>query len=237
MKEEENKINQDAEATLKKTPKRKQTTKKQLNFFQERELHHSQEIKRNQEGIKYADKRLKELERNLIKLEKIKQRIKPKVQDCRKHFVTGKDIYKCFFDCFAMFNTIIKDNQKDLKGYLKDNLRDIKASEESLERLDNTRNVKKLTRDDIRGRLISIQKGKCNCCGIGKTWDSLESDHIHPRSLGGSDRINNFQLLCGLCNKSKSDNSMKEFMAIRIKSKEHINKDWKTNLRLIGKLN
>ena len=34
---------------------------------------------------------------------------------------------------------------------------------------------------------------------------TLETDHIHPRSRGGTDTDENLQLLCGFCNRTKGD--------------------------------
>lgn len=43
----------------------------------------------------------------------------------------------------------------------------------------------------------------CQMCG---EKDHLEFDHIFPASLGGKGTYANLQLLCGPCNKFKSDN-------------------------------
>jgi hypothetical protein len=44
--------------------------------------------------------------------------------------------------------------------------------------------------------------GKCQCCG---TTSDLEYDHIKPFSCGGGSEPSNIQLLCGSCNRSKSN--------------------------------
>jgi 5-methylcytosine-specific restriction endonuclease McrA len=49
-------------------------------------------------------------------------------------------------------------------------------------------------------------------CGRVRTLDDLEVDHIIPVSLGGSDALDNKQLLCSKCNREKGN-------AIKIKGK------------------
>ena len=52
----------------------------------------------------------------------------------------------------------------------------------------------------------------CKMCGRVRTLDDLEVDHIIPVSLGGSDALDNKQLLCSKCNREKGN-------AIKIKGK------------------
>jgi 5-methylcytosine-specific restriction endonuclease McrA len=52
----------------------------------------------------------------------------------------------------------------------------------------------------------------CNDCGRVRSLDDLEVDHIIPVSLGGSDTLDNKQLLCSTCNRKKGN-------AIKIKNK------------------
>lgn len=63
----------------------------------------------------------------------------------------------------------------------------------------------------IKRKLFGEQEGKCGRedlpWGCGKDYDFkiFEMDHITPRSKGGTDDESNFQLLCGPCNRSKSN--------------------------------
>ena len=66
----------------------------------------------------------------------------------------------------------------------------------------------------LKAKLYNHQGGCCNLC---HTWfDSdrhFEMDHIFPRSKGGQDWVDNFQLLCGSCNKIKSNKTQEEARA------------------------
>ena len=65
----------------------------------------------------------------------------------------------------------------------------------------------------MRRKLYRDQGGKCNLCGVNFDEWNLEIDHIHPRSKGGIDNIENRQLLCGHCNRMKSNRSQAEAKA------------------------
>ncbi len=60
----------------------------------------------------------------------------------------------------------------------------------------------------IKDRLFATQKGLCNGCA--KSFDSVnfEIDHIIPKSKGGGDYYENFQLLCGNCNRARGNRPM-----------------------------
>ena len=47
--------------------------------------------------------------------------------------------------------------------------------------------------------------------------DLLTVNHIEPRSKGGSDHINNFQLVCQKCNSAKGNKSYEEAIATQWK--------------------
>ncbi len=57
-------------------------------------------------------------------------------------------------------------------------------------------------------RLYGEQGGCCMGCGEHFRDRNLEVDHIVPRSKGGTDHIDNLQLLCGQCNRVKGDRGM-----------------------------
>jgi hypothetical protein len=81
----------------------------------------------------------------------------------------------------------------------------------------------------IRLRLFKEQfdlhkEVKCVCCGLTATHFTLEGDtnttphlnlysnealltkdHIHPKSLGGTDTLNNLQVMCANCNVAKGN--------------------------------
>ena len=75
------------------------------------------------------------------------------------------------------------------------------------------------TREEIKNFLYQKQEGqvvdgqkkcKCNGCGNYYLLKDLEIDHIIPRAKHGQDVIQNFQLLCGNCNRLKSQATMEQ---------------------------
>jgi len=61
--------------------------------------------------------------------------------------------------------------------------------------------------------------GKCNGCGVEFEERNLEIDHIIPKVKGGGSYYENYQLLCGHCNKTKNDRPM-EYLRMKIKLRE-----------------
>ena len=59
-----------------------------------------------------------------------------------------------------------------------------------------------------RKRLYGEQSGDCTGCGTHFKLQNLTVDHIIARSKGGTDHIQNLQLLCGHCNSVKGDRGM-----------------------------
>ena len=68
-------------------------------------------------------------------------------------------------------------------------------------------------------KLYNQQAGKCNGCANEMRLVDFEIDHIIPKSKGGGDYFENYQLLCGNCNKTKGNRPM-EYLRTKIKARE-----------------
>ena len=64
-------------------------------------------------------------------------------------------------------------------------------------------------------QLYGEQGGHCNGCGEHFQTQHLEIDHIIATSVGGTDHIENLQLLCGHCNRIKGDRGQ-EYLLSRL---------------------
>jgi len=64
-----------------------------------------------------------------------------------------------------------------------------------------------------RHTLYGKQEGNCAGCGIHFPFRNLTVDNIVPRSRGGTDHLDNLQLLCGACNSVKGAISQAAFHA------------------------
>jgi site-specific DNA-methyltransferase (adenine-specific) len=73
----------------------------------------------------------------------------------------------------------------------------------------------------VKERLYKKQNGLCNACGTKFDIRHLEIDHIIPKAKGGGDYYENYQLLCGSCNKIKGDRPM-EYLRLKIKTREEM---------------
>ena len=81
-----------------------------------------------------------------------------------------------------------------------------------------------LPSESVKQRLYKQQEGKCNACRDDfKIWN-LEIDHIVPKSKGGGDYYENYQLLCGSCNRIKGDRPM-EYLRLKIETRERMMKN------------
>ena len=61
--------------------------------------------------------------------------------------------------------------------------------------------------------LFGIQEGICAGCKISFPFRNFTIDHIVPRARGGTDHVDNLQLLCNACNSLKGTKTQAEFMA------------------------
>ena len=71
----------------------------------------------------------------------------------------------------------------------------------------------------VKERLYKTQAGKCNGCFKDFDIFNLEVDHIIPKSKGGGDYYENYQLLCGNCNRVKGNRPM-EYLRAKIKIRQ-----------------
>ena len=65
------------------------------------------------------------------------------------------------------------------------------------------------TRENI-DYLYGKQRGHCAGCGNHYRDKDLALDHIVPRAAGGSDELDNLQLLCTACNSTKGTGTMQD---------------------------
>jgi DNA modification methylase len=75
--------------------------------------------------------------------------------------------------------------------------------------------LKKLNKANSKNDLYKQQKGICKGCEVYFDSRHLEVDHIIPKSKNGPDAYENYQLLCGHCNKVKGNRPM-AFLKMRL---------------------
>lgn len=72
------------------------------------------------------------------------------------------------------------------------------------------REISRKRREDYKKhkkKLYGQQEGKCNTCESPLLWHAVTIDHILARSKGGTDEIENLQILCFGCNNLKGSRS------------------------------
>ena len=63
--------------------------------------------------------------------------------------------------------------------------------------------------------LYGEQEGRCGGCRSPFEFRNFEVDHVIPQSRGGADHLENLQLLCGHCNRTKG-NRPQEWLLARL---------------------
>jgi len=76
----------------------------------------------------------------------------------------------------------------------------------------------------VKERLYKEQNGLCNGCKIQFEMRNMEIDHIIPKSKGGGNYYENYQLLCSACNRKKGDRPM-EFLRFAMERNEEFTKN------------
>ena len=109
---------------------------------------------------------------------------------------------------------VLKKNQLPLPF---DPLTDVIVSTEPPERTDNAEEIAiqmRLPRYQThKPELFGRQQGKCNGCQHPFHFRNLTVDHKTPQSKGGTDHIENLQLLCAACNSSKGTGTQEELIS------------------------
>jgi len=70
--------------------------------------------------------------------------------------------------------------------------------------------------------LFGKQEGHCNGCRTFFPFQNFTIDHIVPQSKGGSDHIDNLQLLCNYCNSTKGAGTQEQLIAKLIEQRIRI---------------
>ena len=65
--------------------------------------------------------------------------------------------------------------------------------------------------DSLRYRVLKESGGRCALCGVTMKEQPLDVDHIIPKSRGGKNTYENFQVLCLRCNRAKGNKDDTDF--------------------------
>jgi DNA modification methylase len=118
---------------------------------------------------------------------------------------------------------LIERLEKD--GHMDDGFTFVKKGEDFIHRLDVPQRtdvkIEFSNEKSVKERLFKQQDGHCNACGVEMRIVDFEVDHIIPKSKGGGDYYENYQLLCGNCNRIKGNRPM-EYLRIKIRQREEM---------------
>jgi hypothetical protein len=84
------------------------------------------------------------------------------------------------------------------------------------------RNISRYIPRPIQFRVLKRENQVCRSCGLPVADDDIHFDHIIPWSKGGPTEENNIQLMCGRCNRKKSDRFEQEFLIAELR--DHLSK-------------
>ena len=76
-------------------------------------------------------------------------------------------------------------------------------------------NIPRYNAPENKTQLYGEQSGYCNGCGAYFQKQHLEVDHIIAENVGGTDHIENLQLLCSNCNRIKGERGQ-EYLISRL---------------------
>ena len=84
-------------------------------------------------------------------------------------------------------------------------------------RIQPTKRSNLTSKQDVRDKLLSQQKGKCVYCSdpISVRRKNFEIDHKTPLARQGADSVENLQATCRDCNKEKSARTHAEYLHFR----------------------
>lgn len=113
---------------------------------------------------------------------------------------------------YELVNVRLRESQG--AQYLKDGSKQISFLEEVIHRTDipqrtDLGDIPRYNCKENKTWLYGSQQGNCAHCGTHFEMRNLEVDHIIARSKGGTDHIDNLQMLCGSCNRIKGNRGMK----------------------------
>ena len=112
---------------------------------------------------------------------------------------------------YELVNIRLRENQGAV--YHSDGVKQHSFLEEVIHRTDTPQrtdlgNLPRYNCLENRKWLYGNQEGDCAHCGTHFEMRHLEVDHIIARSKGGTDHIDNLQMLCGSCNRIKGNRGM-----------------------------
>ena len=113
-------------------------------------------------------------------------------------------------DISAKAAELVVERIKDDQGLLED----IIARDDVPNRTD-LGEIPRYNAPENKTQLYGEQGGHCNGCGEHFQTQHLEIDHIIAKSVGGTDHIDNLQLLCGHCNRVKGERGQ-EYLISRL---------------------